>query len=41
MFDDFAVVIETKDVNPGVFQPLWPDLVAMQDNELSIGIFSK
>ncbi len=37
MLNDLAFVIQTKDIDARIFQVLGPDLVAVQDDVLSIG----
>src|ERR1044071_2293534 len=37
VLDDLAVVIETKDIDAGPIAVSWPLLIAVQDDELTIG----
>ena len=36
-FDDLAVIIETEDIDAGPVAVSWPLLIAVQDDELTIG----
>src|SRR5262245_15552155 len=37
VFDDLAVVIKTENIDAGPITVSWPLLIAVQDNELTIG----
>ena len=37
VFDDLAVIIETEDIDAGPVAVSWPLLIAVQDDELTIG----
>ena len=37
VFDDLAVIIETEDIDAGPVAVSWPLLIAVEDDELTIG----